>query len=179
MIKSIDTPHGTIVIREASMADAIQFRDLRLFALQDSPTAFSGDYQTNLDHPPEYWQNRLREDENSVMFFGEHNGDLIGMTGIYRGYSPKTAHSGKIYSVFVCTEWRGLHIAESLIEACVEWARLKGANIVKLGVNVGNKSAIRCYERCGFNIYGTEPRGTFYNGKYYDGHLMYKMLDGS
>jgi len=179
MIKSIETSRGIILIREASMADANQFRELRLFALQDNPTAFSADYETNLGHPPVYWQNKLRGDEGSAMFLSENNDNLIGMTGIYRGPSPKTAHSAEIYSVFVHPEWRGLHIAESLIEACIEWARAKAVDIVKLSVNAENESAIRCYQRCGFTIYGTEPKGTFYNGRFYDGHLMSRSLTGS
>jgi hypothetical protein len=37
MIKSIQTSRGMIIIREANLADAEQFRALRLFALQESP----------------------------------------------------------------------------------------------------------------------------------------------
>jgi len=177
MIKSIETSRGIVVIREASMADAEQFRELRLFALQDSPTSFSADYQTNLDHPPEYWQNRLREDEGSTMFLGEYNGKLISMTGIFRGHSHKTKHSADIYGVFVHPEWRGLRIAEGLIDVCIEWGRSKEVNIIKLGVNAANVSAIRCYQRCGFTIYGTEPNALLYEGEHYDEYFMYKRLD--
>jgi RimJ/RimL family protein N-acetyltransferase len=177
MIKSVRTPRGTIIVREANLADAEQFRALRLFALQESPLAFSGDYQTNLNYPMEHWQNRLKEDEDSVMFFSEYEHDLIATIGIVRGRAPKTKHSAEIYGVFIHPEWRGLRIAESLIEACIEWAKTKEVTIVKLGVNAENTSAIRCYERCGFSIYGTEPRGTFHDGRYYEGHLMYRLLD--
>lgn len=177
MIKSVETKQGTIVIREANLADIEQFRELRLFALQDSPTAFGSDYETNLKQPPEFWQDRLRKDEHSTMFVAEHDGTLIGMTGIHRRPLPKTIHSATIIAVYIRPEWRGLRIAESLIKTCIEWARSNGVIIVKLSVNAENTSAIRCYERCGFTIYGTEPRGTFYEGKYYDGHLMFKSLE--
>jgi RimJ/RimL family protein N-acetyltransferase len=178
MIKSLSTIHGTIVIREATMVDVDQYRTLRLFALQESPLAFGQDYETSLNHPPELWQERLRDGEYSVTFIAEHEQNLIGMTGILRRPLPKTKHSATIIGVYVHPDWRGLRIAESLIDACIEWAKSKEVVIVKLSVNSENTSAIRCYQRCGFTIYGTEPRGTFYNGKYYDGHLMYKLLDG-
>ena len=49
--KSLETSHGTIVIRESVPSDLMQYRELRLGALQDSPTAFSADYELNLNQP--------------------------------------------------------------------------------------------------------------------------------
>lgn len=179
MIKSFSTPKGDIVIREASMADASQFRELRLSGLQDSPTAFSADYQVNFNYPMIFWEGRLRSDENGGIFFAEHDSQLIGMTGIRKGESPKTKHGAYIWGVYIRPEWRGLHIAEELIKTCIEWAQAREVEIVKLGVVTINVPAVRCYKRCGFEIYGTEPRGIFYEGKYYDEHLMFKLLDVS
>jgi ribosomal protein S18 acetylase RimI-like enzyme len=88
------------------------------------------------------------------------------MTGIRRGESSKTKHSATIWGVYVRPPWRGVRIADSLIEACVDWAKLNDVNIVKLGVTAASQSAIRCYERCSFVICGTEPRGMYYEGKY-------------
>jgi RimJ/RimL family protein N-acetyltransferase len=110
------------------------------------------------------------------MFIAEHGQDLIGMTGILRRNLPKTKHSATIIGVYVHPTWRGLRIANSMIDSCITWARSKEVNIVKLGVNAANSSALHCYERCGFKIYGTEPRGTFHDGRYYDGFLMYQDL---
>lgn len=179
MNKSIPTARGVIVIREASLADLTQFRELRLRALQDSPTAFPADYQANANQPSSYWQDRLKEDENGNLFLAEHEPRLIGMTGIMRGQSPKTKHSADIWGVYVHSEWRGLHIAGALIERCIEWAKSKDVNIVKLGVVIPNESAVRCYQRCGFTISATQPRGIFHGGQYYDGYLMYRDLNST
>ena len=179
MIKSASTSHGTIVIREANLGDVVQFRELRLFALKESPMAFSADYQANYDHPMSFWEGRLRSDEHEMIFFAEHNAKLIGMTGIRKGESPKTKHGAYIWGIYIRPEWRGLHIAEKLIHTCIEWAEERTVEIVKLGVVTTNSSAIRCYKRCGFTIYGTEPRGIFYDGKYCDEYLMFKLLDDS
>ena len=118
-------------------------------------------------------------DEHGVIFFAEVNSKLIGMTGIRKGESTKTKHGAYIWGVYIHPEWRGLHIAEELIRTCIDWAKERGVEIVKLGVVTTNASAIRCYERCGFTIYGTEPRGIFYDGRYYDEYLMFKLLDVS
>ena len=170
------TARGPVVLREGIPADALKFRDLRLQALQDAPTAFSADYQTNLAQPLSFWENRLAFDEDGVIFFAEQAGELVGMTGIRRRASPKTQHGADVLSVYVRPEWRGLRIAEALIERCVAWSRLRKVTILKLGVMADNAAAIRCYERCGFKVYGTEPRDIFLEGQYYDLHLMYREL---
>ena len=176
MIQSLHTTHGTTVLREATLTDAAQFRDLRLNGLLDSPTAFSADYQVNLNHPMSFWEGRLTFDEHGTIFFAEHENILIGMTGIRKGESPKTKHGAYIWGVYVRPAWRGLHIAEALIEMCVDWAKERDVVILKLGVMANNESAIRCYKRCGFTVYGNEPRALFYENQYYDEYLMYRDL---
>src|SRR5215216_3278312 len=102
MIKSLNTPRGLVVIRQSSLADATNFRHLRLEALLDSPTAFSMDYQRSSNYPTKYWEDTLAMDDNeSAIFFAEHEQHLIGMIGIARGRSPKTRHSADIWGVFV------------------------------------------------------------------------------
>jgi RimJ/RimL family protein N-acetyltransferase len=191
MKRSITTSRGKLLIREAGPADAVAFRELRLGALQDSPIAFSADYQKNLNHPPTHWEEMLTiHADESTIFLAEHRPstpqsgsvdekDLIGMTGIARGNSPKTRHSAWVWGVYVRPEWRGLHIAEELIRSCLTWAKTRRIVTAKLGVAAINESAVRCYERCGFKIYGTEPRALFYDGQYYDFHMMWCSLDGS
>jgi RimJ/RimL family protein N-acetyltransferase len=178
MTRALSTSHGDIVIREANPADATEFRELRLGALQDSPIAFSSDYQKNLNQPFKHWENMLtmHADESTVLL-AEYKNKLIGMTGIARGDSPKTRHSAWIWGVYVKPEWRGLHIAEELIRSGFTWAKARRIVVAKLGVAAINESAVRCYERCGFKIYGTEPRALCYEGKYYDFHMMSCSLD--
>jgi RimJ/RimL family protein N-acetyltransferase len=176
---TLGTKRGSIVVRAATISDADEFRALRLDAIQDSPIAFPVDYTVYVNHPMSFWENRLTSDESRTIFFAEHENRLIGMTGIYRGELPKTKHGATIWGVFVRPEWRGLHLAESLIEACIGWAKSHEVVIIKLGVTAASTSAVRCYQRCGFIIYGIEPRGIFYEGHYYDGYLMYRSLDNS
>lgn len=179
MNRYVTTARGTVLIREAKPADASTFRELRLEALQDSPIAFSADYQRNLGHPIKHWEDLLTmHPDESTIYLGEHENELIGMTGIARGRSPKTRHAATVWGVYVKPTWRGLHIAEELIRSCFNWAKARKIVMAKLGVAAANASAVRCYERCGFEIYGTEPRALFFDGKYYDFHMMFCSLDG-
>jgi RimJ/RimL family protein N-acetyltransferase len=178
IIQTIETDRGRIIIREADISDAAQFRELRLDALQDRPTAFPAEYSVNAGQPLSFWEGRLKTSEIGTIFFaeGEYETQLIGMTGIRRGESPKTKHSANIWGVYVRPAWRSLRISDSLIGAGIGWAKSNDLNILKLGVGVASTSAVRCYQRCGFTIYGTEPRGMFYDGQYYNGYLMYRDI---
>lgn len=178
MIKSINTRRGTIVIRHSNLADAPNLRELRLRALSDSPTAFSMDYEKALNESIKYWQDMLiMNGQESTIFFAENAGQLIGMTGIARGRSQKTRHSADVWGVYVIPEWRGLHTAEEMIKSCLAWAKERNIVVARLGVTTVNRSAVRCYERCGFKVYATETRALLHEGRYYDFHLMSLSLD--
>ena len=177
MEKTLTTPRGIITIRQAQESDAEAYRDLRLEGLRNHPEAFSADYEINEKQPMTYWVNRMRSlGDGTMMFFAVHQNNLIGMCGIFRGDSPKTQHSGTIVSVYIKSEWRGMLIADELIEACIEWARLHEIKIVKLGVAATNTPAIRCYARCGFTIYGTEPQAIYVDGAMHDELLMAHII---
>ena len=171
------TPHGEIIIRQARMDDTPAFRTLRLEALRSDPTAFSADYEINAARPEFYFEERLKElGEGSTIYFAVQGEKLIGMTGIHRGESPKTQHSAQVWGVYVRPDWRGLRIADALLEHCIKWGRAHGVIVARLGVAADNMSAIRCYTRCGFTVYGLETQSLFYEGVMYDELLMSRLI---
>ena len=165
-------PNG-INVRHATLADIDSYRALRLEALQNYPSAFGQDYDENLLRPKEYWEKVLTiNSEEQALFIAEQNGQLIGMTGIFRSLSRKSFHNATIGGVYVKPEWRGYRISEALIRSCLDWAKQHGVAIVKLAVATNNLQAVSCYERCGFTTYGTEPKAILHDGMYYDEYLM-------
>ena len=175
----LTTPNGTVTIRPAQQTDAPAFRELRLEALRHHPEAFRSDYQLNEAKPLTAWTDRvrLRQPEGSELIaFATHTEQLIGMSGITPGNSPKTQHSAYIWGVYVQPEWRGWHLAEGLITVCLEWAQLQGVRVVKLGVVTSNTAAIRCYTRLGFRAYGVEPQALYHQSTFYDELLMSRSL---
>lgn len=179
MTTQLNTLHGLVTIRQTEVADAARLRTLRLEALADAPIAFSADYDRSEAEPVERWERRINEanqSQQSVIYVAEADGELIGMTGLGRGHWQKTEHGGVIWGVYVQPAWRGLHIAEALIEACIAWGRGLGMTVVKLGVTANNAPALRCYLRCGFTVYGVDPQAICYNGVMYDELLMAKLI---
>ncbi len=177
--RTVTTPRGAVTIRPGAEEDAPAYRDLRLEALHNHPEAFSSDYEAGLAKPMSYWTKRLRfndPDNGAMLYFAAHDELLIGMCGITHTDAPKQKHSAYIVSMYVRPEWRGLRIAEELISTCLEWGRAQEIRIVKLGVTTTNTPAIRCYARCGFQVYGTEPQAIYVDGVFYDELLMVRAM---
>ncbi len=174
----LSTPRGSILIRAATPEDAAAYRELRLEALENNPTAFSADYPTALALPMSYWSERLARatDDSPLTFFALAGQDLVGMATIVRRDSPKTRHGADIFGMYVRPDWRGLRIADALVNACLEWGRAHGIKIVMLSATVSNTQAIHCYARCGFTVYGIEPQSLYHDNIYYDELLMARTI---
>lgn len=168
-----------ITIRPATEADAEAVRDLRLEALRDHPEAFSADYEANLNKTLADWQTRLQENDGTVsIIYLACSGDMLaGMMGIFQGQSPKTNHTGIIWGVYVRPNFRRYGAARRLVEACLGWAAEHAVKTVKLAVVTTNIPAIQCYARCGFRVYGVEPKALFYDRTYYDELLMVREIE--
>ncbi len=173
------TPKGDLTIRLASLEDAASLLDLRLESLTLQPEAFAADIgKISVDGVGAF--EKLIADnartQAGCISLACTDAELIGLAGITRGHWPKTRHFGVLWGVYVKPAWRGFHICEAMIDEIFEWVAENGMSVIYLGVTVSEKSAIRCYSRCGFAEYGIEPRAILYQGIYYDQVLMVKLL---
>ncbi len=176
----IESIRGAVSIRPAGPADAGRLRDLRLESLAGHPQAFSSDYASSSKEPLANWVERLERFQKGVderMHVAEAGGGLVGMAGIFRDPRPKIRHAATIFSVYVNPAWRGLQIGDRLVNANLEWAASHEVVFVRLAVITVNASAINCYLRCGFTVYGVEPKSICYEGHYYDELLMGCLLE--
>jgi RimJ/RimL family protein N-acetyltransferase len=177
MVQTLETPRGVVSFRRSLESDLVDFRELRLEALRNNPASFGSDYDTVKANPMQFWISRLYAgSEDGALYFAVHAEDLIGMCGIQLGTNPKTRHSATIWGAYVRPVWQGLHIAGNLIENCIEWGKTHGVKVAKLAVVADNASAIRCYEGCGFTVYGRDPRAMRHAGVFYDELLMARQI---
>ena len=179
MITKLDTPRGAVTIRPTNESDAPAYRELRMAALRAHPEDFGADYDSLAARSIEHWQERMREGaggERGITHVAVAQGELIGMMVLQRGDLPKLRHWAHIFGVYVRPEWRGVGIADGLIEACAAYASTLGLRLLKLGVVTTNVSAIQLYQRCGFRVYGVEPEAIQHEGTYYDELLMTRRI---
>lgn len=160
-------------VRRLGHDDAAAFRVVRLEALEAHPEAFGADLQDEAARDVERFAEWV---ENSAVFGAFGADRIVGISGFFKGGNRKSAHIGKLISMYVRPEARGSGVALQLVEAVLEHAAGQVVQ-VHLGVAAGNEAAIRLYRKAGFEIYGTEPRALFVNGRYVDEHLMVRFLD--
>jgi len=175
----VSTDRGSVSIRPTRADDAQAYRALRLASLQQHPEVYGADYAERAASPPSYWQDLVQRGAGGatgITFVAAANDELIGMTNVVRGTNIKLKHSASMHGVYVQAAWRGVGIADALVQACLAWAREQGVRVVKLGVITTNASAIRLYLRCGVSVYGVEPEGIFWDSTYYDELMMVRRL---
>src|ERR1700722_6723666 len=153
----MDHPLSIRLVRDA---DAIRFRELRLEAFRGHPEAFGTDYEDDLALPDSVWSDRMRKamtDPNHAIVVADAEGQLVGMTGVWRDVGRKVRHNATIWGVYVRQEYRGRKVGQQMIEAVLNWCRTKEARMVRLTVTTSNTAAIACYVACGFHVYGVGP----------------------
>ncbi|EPL9568252.1 N-acetyltransferase family protein [Providencia rettgeri] len=159
-------------IRLLELADAQDFRDIRLSALKESPEMFGSTYACEEKLSIEVFEARLRD----AMVFGAYiDKEIVGLSVLKQDGGPKDAHKAYLSGVFVAPEQRGHGIAEKLLLAVKRYANEHMEQIM-LTVVDGNKAAISLYEKHGFKIYGVEPRALKEGTEYRDEILMALIL---
>jgi GNAT superfamily N-acetyltransferase len=99
--------------------------------------------------------------EDTEVLVAEHEQQIIG--SIYGQIRPRkdffqTTHLGYIGFMYVKTAFRGQGVAKLLIEAITAWFHEQGISEIILHVYAKNPTAIRAYEKVGFESHLIEMR---------------------
>ncbi len=169
-------------IRRLSTQDIFIYRELRLMALQESPTAFGSSLEEESAYQTDDFAARLRNPKSpdAVVFGAFGEGDpapLLGMLGFGREDRLKRVHSGFLWGMYVQPQNRGRGIAAALLDAALAYARtVAGLRQVTLGVTSTNLPAVMLYQSRGFVPYGLEPDYLCIKGAYHDmEHMVLKL----
>jgi RimJ/RimL family protein N-acetyltransferase len=142
------------VIRRISAGDAALLRDVRLRALQESPSAFGSTFAAESQRPDSEWTTRAAggaKGRDRFTALALRDGECIGLAGGFRNDDDGHHADIDLVSMWVDPEHRGSGVAEQLVDAMLEWARDDAqAHVVGLWVTRGNDRAQRFYERLGF-----------------------------
>jgi ribosomal protein S18 acetylase RimI-like enzyme len=169
----------TSAIRVLDTVDAARFQDLRLDALQESPTAFASSYSQEADTPLTETALRLKPDQDWSWVLGGFIGseELVGMVGFRRERGPKHTHKAVLWGMYVRPSHRGNGIGRSLIGAfLVRAGAIDGLEQIKLTVNPTQEAAVHLYSSLGFQSYGREPCALKIGGRYFDEDYMILRL---
>ena len=148
----VEVGGGSVEIRRVTEDDWAGLRDLRLGALEDSPTAFCEAYADAVALPDERWRARAAR--------GAAGGDSYQVAAWVDGRPVATCTGYRegddagLGGVYVTPTWRGRGLLDRLVEQVVGWAGEEGAPRMTLLVHETNVAAQRAYERLGFSLTG-------------------------
>lgn len=88
-------------LRLLTRDDAEAFRDLRLVALQECPSAFTADYEANRQRPLSHFAGQIQSLPDNFIVGAFEGPTLSGMAAFYRSEGPKLQHKGNIWTMYV------------------------------------------------------------------------------
>ena len=165
-------------IRQLTPNDAGSYQELRLFALQESPTAFGSSYAEEAERPVEVVAERLGAKAAHTFGAFNHEGELIGMATLFREQHPKTDHKAYLFAMYVSPEQHRLGAGRALLEMVTARARELGARQINLSVNDANTAPVGLYESFGFERFGLERDAMRIGDEWYDAAYMVLRLEG-
>lgn len=166
-------------IRFLNSQDVNAYRDLRLQALRESPTAFGSSYEQETCFPLTNFAARLCPNDDSASgIFGAFSDSnrLIGMLGFLRESRLKRAHIGSLWSMYVLPEFRNQGVGAALLDRALSHARQLALRQIVLTVTANNLAACSLYRSRGFERFGLEQDALFIDSEYFDEeHLVLRL----
>lgn len=148
-------------IARIAPAELSAYKRLRDEGLKLHPDAFDADIESEQARPPESYLGRLGLAETlggSFLLGAWIDRELVGMIGLERQSLQKLRHSAELNSMMVSPRQTGRGIGLMLINAAIAEARKAiGLEQITLRVSTSSESAIRLYERAGFQPCGVLP----------------------
>lgn len=147
-----------IVIARITPQYIATFKEVRLRALRDTPTAFGSTYARESLFTDADWMERVDRwnGDAGIGFLALDDGVGCGIAGSL--LDPGNPRRADLHSVWTAPAHRRRGIGDRLLNEVVELARTRGVSVLRLMVTSANVPAIRFYERAGFAHTGrTEP----------------------
>jgi ribosomal protein S18 acetylase RimI-like enzyme len=166
-----------VEIRPLNAADAAAFRDIRLQAISDSPSAVWPTYDEEAGRSIRETEARIRKTESQVVFGAFIDTKLVGIAGLRREPLEQVRHKALLWGVFIRPEQRQAGLARKLFSRLLAFAREKGVVQIQLCVNAENARARNLYRSLGFESFGLEPRAMRVGDRYFDEEHMVLRLD--
>jgi ribosomal protein S18 acetylase RimI-like enzyme len=147
-----------ISIEPITSRNVLVFRDVRLRALQDAPTAFGSNYAQECQLTHADWRERVLRwnGQGGAGFLAMDQNTACGIAGVFIDERDPTR--AQMVSMWIAPTQRRRGIGRLLVEDIVTWVRQREGRTLGLMVTSNNESAISFYRRLGFTPTGrTEP----------------------
>ena len=143
-----------VTLRAISLANKDLYRETRLHALQDTPSAFSSTYAREFAFTEDEWQQRTANlcSGRAIGFLAMDDDRVCGLVAAF----PKSDDPShiEVVSMWVAPTHRRLGVGTLIINGIKDWATGRNARELRLMVTSNNPSAMDFYLRNGFTPTG-------------------------
>jgi GNAT superfamily N-acetyltransferase len=147
-----------ITLEPVTVETALIFKEARLRALRDSPTAFGSTYVRESQLTDAEWMERAWQSDGvkRVMYMAVEDGAVCGIAGAMR--DEVDGSRAVLISMWTAPTHRKRGVGRMLVEQVISWASSRGVRVLTLMVTSVNPTAMKFYEQLGFVRNGrTEP----------------------
>ena len=113
--------------------------------------------------------------QSSRIFVAANEAELAGLAICRRHPAPERDSIVQL-DLGVDEKYRRRGFGNTLVHQAIDWARTTGAHRVQLAVVADNAAAISLYQKHGFEIEGTLRQGFRLESRFYDVHVMARLL---
>lgn len=142
-----------VTVRRIAAEDGPLLRRVRLAAIADSPGAFTSTLAQVAAHSARHWEAAAdlnASGASQATFFAEAGGEVVGMLGAYvLGGGVVT-----LVGLWSGPGYRGVGVADALLDRLTEWAIRSGAVRLRLWVVERTEHSRHFYEGRGFRFTG-------------------------
>ena len=164
-------------IRILGYKDATQYKDLRLQAINDSPTSFCSSYEQEEIYTLQETEHNIRPQTDQFTLGAFDGQQLIGMVTFKRETNAKLNHKGRVMEMYVSPDMRNKGIGRAMLEELLRLLKeSEGLEQLYLSVESTNIQVLELCKSLEFNQYATEKRAIKIDGNYYDELWMVKNL---
>ncbi|MGA8938243.1 MAG: GNAT family N-acetyltransferase [Acidobacteriaceae bacterium] len=130
------------------------YKQVRLRALQDTPSAFGSTYDRERQLTDEDWHNRVTslDGNHRIGFLALDAGQPCGLVLCFR--DERDSPQAEILSMWVAPSHRRTGLSSALLDAVRHWAASHRTTTLRLMVVNNNAAAIAFYQRYGFTMTG-------------------------
>jgi ribosomal protein S18 acetylase RimI-like enzyme len=168
---------AVLEIRPLGASDAGAFRQIRLQAISDSPSAVWPTYEEEARRTVKEIEARIQRTGTQVVFGAFIDSKLVGIAGLRREPLDQVKHKAVLWGVFISPDRRREGLARKLFSKVLSFARDEGVLQIQLCVNAENERARSLYRSLGFKPFGLEPRAMRVGDRYFDEEHMILQLD--
>jgi ribosomal protein S18 acetylase RimI-like enzyme len=147
-----------ITLEPITALNVAAFKEVRLRALQDTPSAFGSTYAREIQLTDADWAQRAARwnGERGIGFLAMDGGIACGIAGSFLDEADPTR--ANLISMWTAPMHRQRGVGRLLVEEIAAWARGRGAAELLLMVTSSNLPAMIFYQRLGFTRTGsTKP----------------------